>query len=370
MLEELHVENLLLIERAHLRLASGLNVLTGETGAGKTVLAHALDLLLGGRPRAGIVRPGAQEAYVEGVFHAGDGLIAGAPGGAPSAAVEGVLEGGEVVLARRVGADGRTRAYVNGRSAAVGDLRELGGALLAFYGQHEHRRLMLSAAQLEILDALCGEAQRATLRACAAAHTRVRGVQERLEDLRALACQGTRELELLEHELAEIEALGADLEDHERLLGARERLRRIDALLSAAGAAAVMLGSEPAGQQGSLGADTLSGEAQPGAAGLAARGAAALEALGGVDGALDGLAERARGIAVEAQELSSELRAYSEGVEAEALEVGGEGQGGIEALEAAPGSGRARAAQARRHGGGGARARAWRGCAARAAGRR
>src|SRR6476646_7381486 len=68
MLHELRVENLLLIERAELRLGPGLNVLTGETGAGKTVLAHALDLLLGGRARSGIVRPGAQEAYVEGVF--------------------------------------------------------------------------------------------------------------------------------------------------------------------------------------------------------------------------------------------------------------------------------------------------------------
>src|SRR5947199_8182485 len=68
MLVELRVENLLLIERAELRLGPGLNALTGETGAGKTVLAHALDLLLGGKPRAGIVRPGAAEAYVEGVF--------------------------------------------------------------------------------------------------------------------------------------------------------------------------------------------------------------------------------------------------------------------------------------------------------------
>ncbi len=71
MLAELRVENLLLIERAELRLAPGLNVLTGETGAGKTVLAHALDLLLGGRARTGIVRPGAPEAYVEGVFEVG-----------------------------------------------------------------------------------------------------------------------------------------------------------------------------------------------------------------------------------------------------------------------------------------------------------
>src|ERR1700689_1252443 len=73
-LQELNVENLLLIEHAQLRLVAGLNVLTGETGAGKTVLAHALDLLLGGRARAGIVRPGAGEAYVEGVFEIPEGL--------------------------------------------------------------------------------------------------------------------------------------------------------------------------------------------------------------------------------------------------------------------------------------------------------
>ena len=121
MLQELRVENLLLIERAELRLAPGLNVLTGETGAGKTVLAHALDLLLGGRPRAGIVRPGAAEAYVEGVFDLPDGARAS---GSASACRD---DAEELVLARRVSADGRTRAYLSGRSATVADLREVGG---------------------------------------------------------------------------------------------------------------------------------------------------------------------------------------------------------------------------------------------------
>ncbi|HZH25014.1 MAG TPA: AAA family ATPase, partial [Solirubrobacteraceae bacterium] len=130
-MEELRVENLLLIERAELRLAPGLNVLTGETGAGKTVLAHALDLLLGGRPRAGIVRPGAAEAYVEGSFELTDALWAELGERIPDDAEE-------LVLARRVSAEGRTRAYMNGRSATAGELRDAGGALLSFYGQHEH----------------------------------------------------------------------------------------------------------------------------------------------------------------------------------------------------------------------------------------
>src|SRR5712691_5444946 len=131
MLLELRVENLLLIEHARLDLASGLNVLTGETGAGKTVLAHALDLLLGGRARSGIVRPGAAEAYVEGAFEVPDALRERLAERLPEDAEE-------VVLARRVSAEGRTRAYLNGRSASAADLRDLGAELLAFYGQHEH----------------------------------------------------------------------------------------------------------------------------------------------------------------------------------------------------------------------------------------
>src|SRR5689334_6312471 len=142
---ELRVENLLLIERAELRLGCGLNVLTGETGAGKTVLAHALDLLLGGRARPGIVRPGAAEAYVEGVFELTDELRALAGERlAPDAE--------DLVLARRVSAEGRTRAYLGGRAATVADLRDVGAELIAFYGQHEHRKLMLASAQLAILD--------------------------------------------------------------------------------------------------------------------------------------------------------------------------------------------------------------------------
>src|SRR3984885_13267968 len=143
MLCELRVENLLLLERAELRLAPGLNVLTGETGAGKTLLAHALDLLLGGRARRGLGRPRAPEADGEAVF-------ALPPARAGSERLPTGAE--EIVLARRVWPDGRTRAYVCGRAATQADLQELGSQLLSFYGQHEHRKLMLSTAQLELLD--------------------------------------------------------------------------------------------------------------------------------------------------------------------------------------------------------------------------
>jgi DNA repair protein RecN (Recombination protein N) len=157
MLLELRVQNLLLIESAELVLDRGLNVITGETGAGKTMLAHALDLLLGGKPKRSIVRPGAEEAYVEGVFSASPALLEDPE--LAELAERLPLDADELVLARRVTAAGRTRAYLQGRSVTAAELAAVAGRLVAFFGQHEHRRLVLASAQLEILDAYCGEEQ-------------------------------------------------------------------------------------------------------------------------------------------------------------------------------------------------------------------
>jgi len=314
---ELRVENLLLIERAELAFAPGLNVLTGETGAGKTVLAHALDLLLGGRARTGIVRPGAVEAYVEGVFSLPP-LLRGAGGEGGEGRELGELlpaDAEEVVLARRVGADGRTRAYLNGRSAAVGDLRALGELLVAFYGQHEHRKLTLSAAQLQILDDFCGPPQAGRLAECALAHRAVRDLEGELEGLRELATARERELDLLEHELAEIDAADPREGEHEALLADRERLRSLDALRAAAG----------------MGAEALAPEfiaEVPGGAGAVqalAQAAAGMEGVSGVDPELDTLAERLRALAIEAEDLAGALRRYGERLEGE--------EGGLEAIE-------------------------------------
>ncbi len=320
-LQELRVENLLLIERAELRLSPRLNVLTGETGAGKTVLAHALDLLLGGRARPGIVRPGAGEAYVEGVFDL--------PAGLRERLGERLsVDAEEIVLARRVGSDGRTRAYLNGRSATVADLRDIAGSLLAFYGQHEHRRLTLAAAQLEILDGLCGEGHAEHLRACAESHARARRLRQRLEELHELSAQRERELDLLEFELAEIDALALDEREHAQLLAARERMRRLDALRAAADAAVRALAAEPA-------AEPEGG--RPGAAQLLTEALAQLHALAGIDPALDLLAERMQALVIEAQDLAGELRGYGELDAAEDLDgaLGAQdgGEATLQALE-------------------------------------
>jgi DNA repair protein RecN (Recombination protein N) len=295
---------LLLIERAELALARGLNVLTGETGAGKTVLAHALDLLMGGRPRAGIVRPGAEEAYVEGVFSVGEAMHAEIleclPENVRPREGESELE---LVLARRVGADGRTRAFLNGRSATVADLRELGARLISFYGQHEHRKLVLASAQLQMLDQVCGPAQARRLQACAAAYRETVRLESELERLAELATARERELGLLEHELAEIDALDPDEDEHRTLLARRERLRRLEALQGAAGTAAEALAPE-------------SSDA-PGAAHLLAGAVARLETVAGVDAQLDALAQRAASIAIEAQDIAAALSSYREQIASE-----------------------------------------------------
>jgi DNA repair protein RecN (Recombination protein N) len=300
MLLEIRVENLLLIERAELRLAPGLNAITGETGAGKTVLAHALDLLLGGKPRSGIVRPGAAEAYVEGVFALPPGLL----DEAEFAELRERLPDGEdeIVLGRRVGAEGRSRAFVQGRSASAADLSALGGRLVAFYGQHEHRRLTLGSAQLEALDAFCGPKHLAARERFADTHSRVHSLGAELLRLRNRAGARERDRDLLAFEVDEIEQLDPSEEDKSALLAERSRLQRIDGLRAAAGGGAEALAPE----SGDAGVATLLGEAER----LA-------DAVAGADPELDELAERLRALRIEADDLGGDLRAYESGLEAE-----------------------------------------------------
>jgi len=289
MLLELSVQNLLLIEDARLELAPGLNVITGETGAGKTVLAGALDLLLGGRARAGIVRPGAAEAYVEGVFELPDSLEH----------EQLAADAGELVLARRIGADGRTRAYLGGRSIAVSELRDLAAAVLAFYGQHEHRRLMLGAAQLEILDGWCGDDGVRLRAACAVAWEEVAVAREALERVEGLAGARERELDLLEFEIDEIERVDPAEGEDEELRAERERLRNVETL-----------------QRAAWGAEQALAEEEAGAVRALAAAAASLEAAAPSDPLLGALAERARGLAIEGGDLAAEIRSYGESLEA------------------------------------------------------
>jgi DNA repair protein RecN (Recombination protein N) len=300
MLRELRIENLLLIERAELRLGEGLNAITGETGAGKTVLAHSLDLLMGGKAKAQIVRPGAAEAWVEGVFDLPEGLLQ-EPEFAELA--ERLPEGAEeVVLGRRVSAGGRTSAFVAGRAATAADLKLLGGRLLAFFGQHEHRRLTISSAQLEILDGFAGAAHLELRLEYREAHREVALLQAELAELREREGSRERDLDLYRYELSEIEDVAPVPEEREEIAGRRERLRHAEGLREAAGAAhAGLAGAEEDG----------------GAIASLAQAEAALQGAAGLDSALDALGERVAALGVELSDVASELRDYAEGVEAD-----------------------------------------------------
>lgn len=298
MLRELRIENLLLIERAELRFGPGLNVITGETGAGKTVLARSLDLLLGGRPGGGIVRPGAGEAWVEGTFELPSALRAD-PGLAELA--ERLPAGDEVVLARRVGAgSGRSSAFVAGRAASAADLQVLGSRLLAFYGQHEHRKLTLAAAQREILDGFGGHGD--LLASYRTAHGEVTSLARERDELRAREGARERDIDLLRFELAEIEAAAIDPDAVDDLATERDRLRHAESLRAGAGAA---LAAVAGGEDGVSSTDLL------------AEAEAALADGAGIDPALTPLHERAAAAALELGDLGAELRGYLDAVGAD-----------------------------------------------------
>jgi DNA repair protein RecN (Recombination protein N) len=309
MLLELRIENLLLIERAELRLGRGLNAITGETGAGKTILAHSLDLIMGGKARPQIVRPGAREAYVEGVFELPGGMLED-----PELAelAERLPEGAEeIVLGRRVGASGRTSAFLQGRLASADDLRALGSRLLSFYGQHEHRKLTLASAQLATLDGFAGEEHLARRRAYREAHGEVIRIERELAQLREREGARERDLDLLRYELEEIEAAKPDPAEEAELGPERERLRHAEALRGAASEALSAVAGDSAA--GFVAGDDSNG----GASEAMALAEISLGGQEGVDAELDKLAERARGLTVELRELAAELRSYADGVEAE-----------------------------------------------------
>nr|MBA3865297.1 AAA family ATPase [Solirubrobacterales bacterium] len=301
MLRELRIENLLLIERAELRLGEGLNAITGETGAGKTVLAHSLDLLMGGKAKAQIVRPGAGEAWVEGVFDLPKGLL-----DEPELAelAERLPEGAdEVALGRRVSAGGRTSAFVAGRAATAADLKLLGGRLLAFFGQHEHRKLTISSAQLEVLDGFAGAEHLALRAEYREAYRECGRLAAELAELREREGSRERDLDLYRYELSEIEEVAPDPVERAEIGGRRERLRHAEGLReAAAGAHAGLAGAEEDGG---------------GAAAALAEAESRLQGAAGLDTGLDAIAERVAALALELGDVGAELRDYAEGIEAD-----------------------------------------------------
>ena len=230
MLKELHVRNYAVIDDLRIELQPGLNVLTGETGAGKSLIVGALSLLLGERASSDLVRAGEDRALVEGVFD-----CSGAPDLVRMCEEQGIeVDGDWLILRREVLREGRNRAWVNGSAATTGLVRTLGQKLVDLHGQHEHQALLRREAQRDILDAF-GGAGAAALRT-GEAHSRLVGLRARIAVTRAEAA-GTRErADFLEFRAREIESAGLNPgEDETAALEAR-RLEHSEELIELSGA--------------------------------------------------------------------------------------------------------------------------------------
>ncbi len=297
MLRRLRIENLVLIREAELALHSGLNAVTGETGAGKTILAQAIGLLLGAKGDASIVGSAGDEAYVEAELDVPEGFF----DDDELAALEELRPGDEpgLVLSRRVFADGRTRAYAWGRAVARDDAAAAAERLIAMSGQFEQRRLARSSYQLAVLDAYCGPDQAGRLAETRAGWRALVAAQRRYHEL-----SGDADAERAR--IAELTALLEDTLDLEpgeedALRATRERMRHGAELGAGATAAA----------------DALEPEDGAGAATLAATAEQALAPLGSLAPELAAAAAEIRDVTVRLRDLNGELRRFVDGLEAD-----------------------------------------------------
>jgi DNA repair protein RecN (Recombination protein N) len=296
-LRRLRIENLVLIRDAELELSPGLNAITGETGAGKTILAQAVGLLLGSRGDAALVGAGGEEAYVEAELDLPDGLL-DQDGLEALAELRPEDEEG-LVLARRVFADGRTRAYAWGRAAARDDVAAAAERVLAMSGQFEQRRLARASYQLDVLDAFCGEEQLRRRVAARVAWRELQAARRRHAELQGGAeAAGARLAEL--RALVE-DTLGMEAEDEEALRAERERLRHVTELAAGAGAAG----------------DALAPDDGEGAASLVALAERAISPLEALAPELQRAGDELRDAELRLRETATELRSFLASLEAE-----------------------------------------------------
>ena len=297
MLRRLRIENLVLIREAELAFAPGLNAVTGETGAGKTIFAQAIGLLLGGRGDASFVGPDANEAYVEAELVAPPGFLEDETLATLAELWPEDEEG--LVLARRVFADGRTRAYAWGRSAAREDLAAAGERLIAMSGQFEQRRLARRSYQLDLLDAFAGEEQEARRAQLRLAWRELAAARRRHEELKQGAATAESRLDELRALVEDTQGLDPGAE--EVLRAERERLRHVTELATGVAAAG----------------EALAPEDSEGAAGLVALAERSVSPLEHLAPELERTGNELRDVELRLRETASELRAFLTSLEAE-----------------------------------------------------
>ncbi|MGI8538115.1 MAG: DNA repair protein RecN [Mycobacteriales bacterium] len=305
MLEEMRIRGLGVIDDAVLQLGPGLTVVTGETGAGKTMVVQGLTLLFGGRSDAGRVRPGADRALVEGR------LVLPSRHAALDRAVDAgaELDDGALLLSRSVGTDGRSRAHLGGHSVPVGVLAELADHVLAVHGQSDQQRLLRPAQQRAALDRYAGEPVLALRDRFAVHWARRRDVRATLQQLRAAAAERAREAELLRLGLAEIEAAAPEPGEGVALAAEIDRLANADDLRAASARAQQALTGDESAPEGT---DALE---------LVVTARRCLESAAGHDAQLGALAARLVEVAHLVGDVAGELASYLAAIDADPVRL-------------------------------------------------
>lgn len=292
MLRELYVKDFAIVDEARVEFAAGLNALTGETGAGKSILVEALGLALGGRSSEDMIRSGAERAVVEALFDTDD--APGLPAWLAEQGLEG--DGGGLLIRRIITRGGKNRTYINGAMATVAQLRAAGEALVDIHGQSEHQTLLRPKAHLPFLDAFLGiERERGKFQE---KFDEYRSAAGKLASLKKDQGETERRMDLLRFQVNEIDAASLTPGEDEALAAEKGRLSNVEALMElAAGAACALDGGDGA-------ASALLGAAR-----------AAVERMAQLDETLAQLASELVEISLRTDEAAAELGRYADGIE-------------------------------------------------------
>ncbi|MGW0825609.1 DNA repair protein RecN [Streptomyces sp. NPDC002845] len=305
MLEEMRIRSLGVIDDAVVELSPGFTAVTGETGAGKTMVVTSLGLLLGGRADAALVRIGSKNAVVEGRIAVPEG--ASAVVRAEEAGAE--LDDGALLISRTVSAEGRSRAHLGGRSVPVGVLAELADELVAVHGQTDQQGLLKLSRQRQALDRYAGDAVAVPLAKYGEAYRRLRAVSVELEEITTRARERAQEADMLRYGLDEIAGVEPRSGEDVELAEEAERLGHAEALASAATAAHAALAGNPEDPEG-VDASTLVAGAHR-----------VLEAVRSHDPALAPLADRIGEIGILLGDVAGELAGYADDLDADPLRL-------------------------------------------------
>jgi len=292
MLKNLQVRDFAIVDRIAVEFDCGMTVLTGETGAGKSILVDALGLVLGERGSAQAVRNGARRAEFSAEFDVRD--LAGAAAWLEDNALD---EDGTCLLRRVIGEDGRSRAFINGNAVTMQQLKALGDYLLDIHGQHFHQSLGRKSVQRDLLDHF--GALRDLRRKTETAFADWKSLRDRLEQLQAAESDRASRLDLLGFQLSELEALDISQTEHAELLTQRQKLQHGSRLVEGVAAALAQLSDAEDGNANDLLADARR----------------SLEAIIGYDTALGEAAELLDSASIQIAEASEQLRRYGESVD-------------------------------------------------------